>query len=266
MRALAALAVLLALGRPLAAQGGNEGAWQFSNLQQGYCITFLVSPEDAPGVLPDDAQPVRLNATTDASPVLARVLADQPEYGAWMPAAVCIYRFGRADIAGRELVAPAGGSEMIGTVSYAARVAVNQPDNGVSVSVVFTNDKRAARLTDSTQVPFRQIKATFGKAAHGDDERHVIQFGKTTLIWDGHAASDSAALSTPLDHVWVVMGRRGKPVLVRWQLNASSSRSVVGALVVQGKDKLAKLMRKSPIRYLGPMYQGGRGEMTLIPD
>ena len=68
------------MAAPRAAQGG-DGAWQFSNLQQGYCITFLVSPDDAPGVLPGDAQPVRLDAMTDATPVLARVLADQPEYG-----------------------------------------------------------------------------------------------------------------------------------------------------------------------------------------
>ena len=111
---------------------------------------------------------------TDASPVLARVLADQPEYGAWMPAAVCIYRFGRADIAGRELVAPAGRSEMIGTVAYGARVAAASRPTACPCSMVFTNDKRAAKVTDSTAVPFRQVKATFGKAAHGDDERHVI--------------------------------------------------------------------------------------------
>lgn len=265
MRRLAACAALVALGRPVAAQGGTDGAWQFSDLQQGYCITFLVSPEDAPGVLPDDAQPVRLNAMADAAPVLARVLADQPEYGAWMPAAVCLYRFGRADIGGRELIAPAGGSEMIGIVSYAARVAINQPANGVSVSMLFTNDKRVAKAADTTQIEFRRIKATFGKAAHGDDERHVIDFGKTTLTWDGHATSDSTALS-PLVRVWVVRGPGGKPVLLQWKLNAGSSRSMVGALVVQGKDKLAKLMRKSPIRYLGPMYQGGIGEMSRIPD
>ena len=265
MRGLAALAALIALGRPLAAQGG-EAAWKFSNLQQGYCITFLVSPEDAPGLLPDDAQPVRLDAMPDPTPVLARVLADQPEYGSWMPAAVCLYRFGRIDIAGRELVAPVGASEMIGVLSYGARVAVNQPGNGVSVSMVFTNDKRAVKLTDSTQVPLRQIKATFGKAAHGDDERHVIALGKTTLTWDGHAASDSVTLSAPIERVWVARGQRGRPVLFRWKLSAASSRSMVGALVVQGKDKLAKLMRKSPIRYLGPIFEGGTAELAQIPD
>ncbi len=266
MRPVRAVLLLATVAAPSAARAQNEGVWQFSNLQQGYCISFLVSPEDAPSVLPTDAQPVRLNTMADASPILARVLADQPEYGAWMPAAVCLYRFGRADIGGRGLIAPTGGSEMIGIVSFGARVAINQPENGASVSTVFTNDKRVVKLTDSTQVELRQIKATFGKAAHGDDERHVVELGKTTLIWDGHPASDSANVGSPIERVWVVRGPRGKPVLLRWKLAATSSRSMVGALLVQGKDKLAKLMRKSPIRYVGPMYEGGIGELTLIPE
>ena len=266
MRAPIALGILVTLAQPLAAQAADPTASRFTNLQQGYCINFLISPEDAPGVLPDDAQPVHLNAMADAPPALARVLVDQPEYGNWMPAAVCFYRFGRADMAGRELVAAAGASEMIGIVAYGARVAVNQPDNGISVGLLFTNDKRVAKLTDSTQVPFRLIKVTFGKAPHGDDERHVIAFGKTKLTWDGHAASDSSVLTAPIDRVWVASGRRGKPILMRWSLKATTSRSMVGALLVQGKDKLAKLLRKSPIRYLGPMYQGGVAELTPVPE
>jgi hypothetical protein len=217
-------------------------------------------------VLPNDAQPVRLDAMLDPPPVFARVLQDQPEYASWMPAAVCIYRFGRADGGGRELVAATGESEMIGVIAFGARVAAGQPDNGLSGGLLFTNDKRIAKVSDSSKVSFRQVKATFGKAAHGDDERHVIAFGKTTLIWDGHAASDSVPLTAPIQRVWVLEGSRNKPVMLRWTLSATSSRSMVGALVVQGKDKLAKVLRSSPIRYLGPIYQGGIAELSEIPD
>jgi hypothetical protein len=267
MRRLVAAVALMAMPGPLAAQGAGEGTpWQFSNLQQGYCITFLVNPEDARRLLPEDAQPVRLNAMTDAHPVLARVMADQPEYGSWMPAAVCIYRFARADLAGRQLIAPAGGSEMVGVIAYAARVTISQPANGLSVSVLFSNDRTVVKATDSTAVTIRLIKASFGKAAHSDDEHHVIELGNTKLVWDGHAANDSVPVSEPLEQVWVVKGPRGKPLLLRWKLTARSSRSMVGALVIQGKDKLAKVMRQSPIRYLGPIYQGGIGELTPIAE
>jgi len=266
MRRLVAVAVLANLASPVVAHGQGGMGWKFTNLQQGYCINFLVSPADAPSLIPSDAQPVRLDAMTDTPPALARVLQDQPEYGSWMPAAVCIYRFGRADGGGRELVAATGESEMIGLLAFGARVTASQPANGVSGRLLFTNDKRIAKASDSSRVSFRRVKASFGKAAHGDDERHVISFGKTTLIWDGHAASDSVALTEPLERVWVFEGSRNRPVLLRWTLAPTSSRSMVGVLLVQGKDRLAKVMRSSPIRYLGPIYQGGRAELTEIPD
>ena len=266
MSVRATLLGLVLVAVPQAPPPADQNRWSFGNLEQGYCISFLVSPEDAPGVLPEDAQPVRLDAMRDASPALTRVLADQPEYGSWMPAALCLYRFGRADISGRELVAPAGGTEMIGITAYGARVTAAQPANGLWVSMLFTNDKRAARVTDSSATPLHQVKAAFGKAAHGDDERHVVEIGKTRLIWDGHPAADSTTVTAPMERVWVVKGPRGKPVLARWRLAPTYSRSMVGALVIDGKDKLAKLLRKSPIRYVGPMYQGGTGELTLISE
>ena len=128
-----------------------------------------------------------------------------------------------------------------------------------------TSGSRSRR--DSSRVAFRQVKATFGKAAHGDDERHVISFGKTTLIWDGHAATDSVTLTAPIERVWVLEGSRNRPVLLRWTVSAVSSRSMVGALVVQGKDRLAKVMRSSPIRYLGASLSGrNRAQLSEIPE
>ena len=89
MRRPLAVVALSLLGSPLAAQASGGMQWKFANLQQGYCINFLVSPADAPGVLPSDAQPIRLDGMTDPPPVFLRVLQDQPEYASWMPAAVC---------------------------------------------------------------------------------------------------------------------------------------------------------------------------------
>jgi hypothetical protein len=41
----------------------------------------------------------------------------------------------------------------------------------------------------------------------------------------------------------------------------TSSRSMIGSLIVQGDDDLAKALRSSPIRYVGPNYRGGGGEL-----
>jgi hypothetical protein len=36
---------------------------------------------------------------------------------------------------------------------------------------------------------------------------------------------------------------------------------MVGSLKVEGKDDLAKLLKASPIRFVGPVYQGGTGSL-----
>ena len=54
MRSLRATLVLAMVASPLAAQAPapTGSTWKFSNLIGAYCINFLVSPEDAPSLLP----------------------------------------------------------------------------------------------------------------------------------------------------------------------------------------------------------------------
>jgi hypothetical protein len=46
-------------------------------------------------------------------------------------------------------------------------------------------------------------------------------------------------------------------------LTASWSRAMIGSLKVEGKDDLAKLLKASPIRFVGPVYQGGTGSLQF---
>jgi hypothetical protein len=41
------------------------------------------------------------------------------------------------------------------------------------------------------------------------------------------------------------------------------SRPLVGVLSVEGKDDLAKALKASPIRFVGPRYYGGKGELRF---
>ena len=121
MRSLRATLLLAMAASPLAAQAPapTGSTWKFSNLIGAYCINFLVSPEDAPSLLPGDASPERLDALKNVHPALARVMADQPEYASWMPGAFCFYRFGRVELEGKELIAADGAAEVLGILAYA---------------------------------------------------------------------------------------------------------------------------------------------------
>ena len=64
----------------------------------------------------------------------------------------------------------------------------------------------------------------------------------------------------------MVKGPRDKPVLLQVEARPLYQPLDGRGPGGEGKDKLAKLMRKSPIRYVGPIYQGGIAELSHIPE
>lgn len=245
------------------AQSGSAREWTFANLLGGFCLEFLADSADARGLLPDDAVALRANSPgITLHPALARVVADQPEYASWTPAKVCVYRFGAANIAGTEVVAKAGEGETFGWVALAGRIAANQPEGSLVATQLFTGSTRAQKASEGGRPELRKLKMSVGKAPKSNEERVVLEFGKTRLIWDGHAASDSVAMAGPVTVHWA-RPVRGGAVVARWELNSVQQRSMVGAVIVQGKDRFANALRKSPIRYVGPLYQGGNAKLSF---
>lgn len=264
--ATAAAATLLTIGLlrgAATAQAGRAGEWTFANLVGGYCLEFLADFDDAQQLLPDDAVPLRANAVgMSLHPALATVVAGQPEYATWVPARVCVYRFGAANIGGTEIVAKPGQAETIGWVSIGGRVAANQPDGSMVTTQFFTGGTKAQKASETGRPELKRLKISVGPAPRSQETRAILEFGKTRLIWDGHPASDSTALGSPVVQHWA-RPVRGGAVLARWQLNATQQRSMVGAVIVEGKDRFAQAIRKSPIRYVGPMYQGGNATLSF---
>ena len=114
---------IIVIAIPAAAQEAapQNVAWSFANLMNGFCVAFLVDSNDARSLLPDEALPVRASSVERLNPALARAIADQPEYAAWIPGQLCVYRFGRAEVNGSELVAKEGEGEAFGWVGLVAR-------------------------------------------------------------------------------------------------------------------------------------------------
>lgn len=251
------------LGRGGEAQAGGAGEWTFANLMGGYCLEFLAPYEDAQHLLPDDAVPLRANSKGMLlHSALARVVQGQPEFATWVPGRVCVYRFGAANIAGTEIVAKAGDAESIGWVAIGGRVAAGQQDGSMVTTMFFTDGSKAQAASELGQVHMKRVKMTVGPAPRSTERRYTIELGKTRLIWDGHPASDSSAVPEPVVQNWGIRVPGGA-ALARWQLNAVQQRSMVGAVIVQGKDRLAEAIGKSPIRYVGPLYQGGNAKLSF---
>jgi hypothetical protein len=244
-------------------QTASAQEWTFANLIGGFCLEFLADTADARRLLPNDAVPLR--ATTPGvklHPALARVVKDQPEYASWTPAEVCVYRFGAATIAGTEIVARPGDGETIGWVGVAGRIAASQPEGSLVATQLFTGGTKAQKASEAGRPELRKLKLSVGKAPKSNEDRVILEFGKTRLMWDGHAASDSTAVAGPVVEHWA-RAIRGGAVIGRWELNSVQQRSMVGAVIVEGKDRFAQALRKSPIRYVGPLYQGGNAKLSF---
>lgn len=262
---------VLALGlaaMPLAAQDATPEPttrWNLEGLQWGTCIEFLVQPELTRKLLPSGALPLRADASK-LVPAVARVVADQPEFAGWSPASLCFFAFDAVQIGSRRVV---GGENTTGPVVGVLSVAARREgplgsDADVAFRVLTTSwqvEKAAENERNSVQV--QTIRASFGTAPRGTDDRYVLRIGKTVITWDGHPASDSIA-ATPFRRSYVADGGGdNKPWRLDLSVNPASQRSLVGAVIVQGKDNLAKALAGSPIRFVGPFYKGGSGEVLL---
>ncbi len=270
-RAICALTVALAaLARPVAAQQPEADRWQFDRLQFGFCIEFLVDSAHARKLLPDEALPLRADAVAGLGAALRSVVEGQPEYRSWMPASLCLYRFGTLDVAGRQLGGKAPKEdkdadregEALGFLLLAARAPSAGSGDADLGRKLFTTSWRASKLAEGGQVQLETIRASFGKAPKGTDDRYTIRLGRTTLLWDGHPTRDSTA-GGAVERKWTALSREGHQLRFTWTLQAQVTRGLVGALVVQGKDDLAKALQASPIRFVGEFVQGGSGQLEI---
>jgi hypothetical protein len=119
---------------------------------------------------------------------------------------------------------------------------------------------RAAGLTG---VKFREARSAVSKATETGNDLHDIKVGKTRLVWNGHAAGDSTRVEQPIEESWLTRNTTGSVRPGGTTLDAEWSRPLVGALSVEGKDDLAKALKASPTRFVGPVYYGGEGKLRF---
>ena len=257
---LAAMAVLSGASRA-AAQSDAE-TWRFDGLRNGYCIEFLVDSALIRGLLPDGAMPLRADRVQALHPAIARTVADQPEYGAWTPASACFYMFDQVVVAGRPLPASSAAGEMIGFVSYSARLLEDRGRGGDVLDRLITSNWKGMRSADDQGLRLERSPVTLEDVPKSTNRRITLKVDGTTLRWEGRDAGDSTAASAPLERRWLVKGADRRYRFVTMRVVPTSSRSMIGSLIVQGKGDLAKALRSSPIRYVGPNVRGGSGELV----
>jgi hypothetical protein len=114
------------------------------------------------------------------------------------------------------------------------------------------------------EIRLHEIQSQYYDRPDTTTDIYNLKIGKTQLTWTGRAAGDSARVERPITERWSVLGLRHGDRPAELALTPVWRRQVVGSLRVEGKGDLAKALKASPIRFVGPLYRGGGGVLRFL--
>jgi hypothetical protein len=207
----------------------------------------------------------------DLHPVLREVMAAPTDsFAAWTPSQLCAYRYDAATIGNRRFGDGKGRTQIVAVWSlWAAPAPVPGGEPGgqpLRAAVQLrTTDWHVAQFAKQAFIDFDDLDAAVGKDPENpSEELYTLKLGRTTLDWTGHLTGDTLQVGHELDRSWWAEGSRNTTWTVRSTFQPTGGRLMVGALRVSGKDDLAKALKGSPVRWVGPLYWGGAGEIAFI--
>ena len=119
-----------------------------------------------------------------------------------------------------------------------------------------TDQGSLAHAADGIGVGMGGIKLITRTRVGADDPEVSIVIEGTQITWSGHAIGDSGVGKTRSVSFGYGTGR-GPGWLVELESVPESSRLLVGTLEIDGRNTLAKALKASPGRAIGPLESGG---------
>ena len=242
---------------------GAARIWKLQGLRNGYCVRFLVEPESATRELKSGFTLVSAQQDSLLHPALQQVIRSQPEFASWTASSLCLYYLDAVQV-GKRLIAERDRRlyQLIGVWTLATREqqSGNRRDLVLDMYASRSNLLSAAEVA---QVRLHEIHSSYYDKPDTTSDSWNVQIGKTQLIWVGRPAGDSTKVERPITEQWSVSGLRHNIQTAQLVVAPAWSRALVGSLRVAGKGDLAKVLRASPIRWVGPLYRGGNGELRF---
>jgi hypothetical protein len=261
--AAAACSVVSLLSAQTATDASAARTWKLQGLRNGYCVRFLVDSESAARELKSGFTLVSAQQDSSLHPALRQVIHSQPEFASWTPSSLCLYYLDAVQV-GKRLIAERDRRlyQLIAVWTLATR---EQKSGGRRDLVLDMYASRPNLLSaaEIAQVRLHEIHSSYYDKPDTTSDSWNVKIGKTQLIWVGRPAGDSTRVERPIIEQWSVSGLRHGIQTAQLIVAPAWSRALVGSLRVAGKGDLAKILRASPIRWVGPLYRGGNGELRF---
>jgi len=237
--------------------------WSLEGLRAGYCVRFLVEPKQAARLLRDGFELVPAARDSTLHPALHRLVQDQPEFASWTPSNVCFYFADAFQVGSRRVVEKDPRKyQMLSVWSLATREKKGGARRDLALDLygrrsglIHAAEANGIRMRDAHSVVADAVDTTF--------DSYSVKLERTLLIWRGRPTGDSTRVVAPIQELWQVIGHRGSLWSGRVVMKPTWSRALVGSLTVEGKGDLAKALKASPIRFVGPLISGGAGDLAF---
>ena len=256
------LALASGIGR-LVAQAPAEVRWSLEGDHASYCIWYLADPELARQMVPSGTELAPAGTGAGLPPLLARTVQDEPRFAQWIPGSICIGAYQRVTADGRVLAQEKRDRPVIVATNALAAQAPHGLAGAANLLIDFMTDQRAlARAADDAGFAMSGITVITRVRVGADDPEVAIEVDGVKIVWSGHAIGDSGVGKTRSMSFGYATSRSAG-WLVELESAPASSRIMVGALQVNGTNTLAKALKASPVRAIGPEEAGGTVTLTF---
>jgi hypothetical protein len=267
---LAGLAFALAAADAHAQSTTALQEWTLQNFRASVCVHFLMDSATADKELPKEYRTVRAADFPELSPAVKTLISGEPEYQAWVPAQWCSFYYDQVKV-GDQLLGDAApdldhtqylGAWLIAGVPAQESGAPANPS--YYIATLRTPNWRWIRLAETSLIRMEFAERSIGKVPEGTDDRFRVEMsGRTVITWDGHLAGDSAWAAPRSEQTWYALNSRGARIRAQVTLTPEKRQNIAGSLQVAGNDPVAKSLRASPIRMVGPLSWGGSGTLSF---
>ena len=249
--------VPLSLSAQAAGEPKQTQVWTLQGLGSSYCVRFAIEPRAAARELRNGFRLVPANQDGTLHPALKQLVQQQPELASWSPSQLCFY-FSDAVQVGTRRVAEKNvrNQQMLAVWTVAAQEEKSGARRDLAIEV-FSARGPLRRAAEAAGVRLHESDASVVDSADASNDVYRIKLERTSLVWRGRPTGDSTRVERPIQETWSMPGLRAGIWAVQFTYQPSWSRPVVGSLMVEGKGDLAKALKASPIRFVGPLYRGG---------
>jgi hypothetical protein len=232
-------------------------AWGLDSLRAGFCLHFLMDPAAARATPFRRSDFVPLAEAGGVHPSL-QVAAQDAQYATWTPSAICAYQFASTR-RGRRVQRNGNKSQVVGVWRLASR-----PGEPVPVQLMASSFDLAKQLSRPS-IRVVLMRAATGKVPESEDRTLSIEVDrKTHISWNGTWVPDSSQAVGPATETWRLEGTENSHWTAQVAFQPAEALLMVGSVQVRGKTDLARLLQASPIRWAGPFYRGGSGEISFF--